>query len=91
MVVGHSVSGTAGARHFSDLPDRRFDTTEDEVNHLLSRLDGSGLAPPIAVDLSPQDGGDIAVARVIVPGLEAASETRCLPGRRCRAARMNVA
>jgi YcaO-like protein with predicted kinase domain len=79
------LSQTTGGRRFHEVPDRRIETAGDEVAYLLACLARAGLKQAIAIDLTPPDIGQIAVVRVIVPGLDPPSEANCLSGQRCQA------
>jgi ribosomal protein S12 methylthiotransferase accessory factor len=64
-----------------------FTTFEDEVAHLLERLDSVGAGPILAVDLS-LPGRPVHVLRVVAPGLEGPSDNPGYrPGLRARALR----
>lgn len=79
-------SGNATLRGFADLPSRTADTFEDDLGWALDRLAAAGCSPPIVVNLSRPDSG-IAVARVIVPGLQGPPVHDVEPGRRALGSR----
>jgi YcaO-like protein with predicted kinase domain len=60
-------------RRFCDVPTFEADTFEEDVAWLLGRLTATGFRQVIVVDLSLPEFG-VAVARVIVPGLEVSDE-----------------
>jgi ribosomal protein S12 methylthiotransferase accessory factor len=63
------LGAVATQRSFEAIPSRDFDLFEDEIDWLLSRLSAAGARQAIAVDLTHPEFG-LAVARVVVPGLE---------------------
>jgi YcaO-like protein with predicted kinase domain len=73
-------------RDFRDVPTYESDTVGDDLSWILARLQSVGIEEVIAVDLTlPQLG--IAVARVVVPGLEGPHDhPACVAGRRARTA-----
>jgi YcaO-like protein with predicted kinase domain len=73
-------------RDFRDVPTYESDTVGDDLAWILARLRSAGIDEVIAVDLTlPQLG--IAVARVVVPGLEGPHDhPACVAGRRARTA-----
>ena len=78
--------GGRGVRAFTEVPDLDHDTIDEDIGEILSRLRQIGVEQVVAVDLTNPDIG-VAVVRVVVPGLEAASEIDGYqPGRRARAA-----
>ena len=54
---------------YKDVPSQSFDTLEDDLGWLLSRLTSAGVEEVVAVDLTKPAFG-IPVHRVIIPGLE---------------------
>jgi ribosomal protein S12 methylthiotransferase accessory factor len=54
---------------FSEIPTHRHEDVLQDIELMVSRLSASGLDRVIVVDLSPE-GLEVAVARVLVPGLE---------------------
>lgn len=58
-----------GSRRFSDTPSFENDTFEADLAQILASLQASGVEHPIVVDLSRPEL-DVAVARVVIPGLE---------------------
>jgi ribosomal protein S12 methylthiotransferase accessory factor len=79
--------GERGGRAFTDVVDLDHATIDDDITALLARLQHVGITQVVSVDLTRPDIG-VAVVRVIVPGLEAASEIDGYqPGPRARAAR----
>ncbi len=76
---------TKAQRRFSDVPSRENRVFETDLCELLSGLRGAGLDQAIVIDLTRSKLG-IPVVRVIVPGLEVATnQGHCAPGRRARA------
>lgn len=74
-----------GTRRYLDVPTFEADTFDADVRHLAARLQAVGLGAPIVVDLSRQRL-PIAVARVLVPGLEAMFDMPgYTPGQRAKA------
>jgi ribosomal protein S12 methylthiotransferase accessory factor len=73
-------------RDFQGVPSYESDTVGDDLAWILARLRAVGVEEVIAVDLRlPQLG--IAVARVVVPGLEGPHDhPACAPGWRARSA-----
>ncbi len=67
-------------------PTQRCTDAAEETAFLLERLSRVGLTKATAIDLTPRDCGAIAVARLVVPGLEPPPEALCRPGRRLVAA-----
>lgn len=77
--------GDEGRRSFLDVPDHDHASLDADVADILNRLRAVGIDEVVAVDLSQQAIG-VAVVRVIVAGLEAASEIAgYVPGRRALA------
>lgn len=76
----HSVLDEHGVVLFDDVPTAPFSTVDEDVRYQLDRLHAVGIEQVIAVDLT-RAGIDVPVARIIVPGLEAHSQT-CVPGTR---------
>ncbi|MBL8743453.1 MAG: YcaO-like family protein, partial [Myxococcales bacterium] len=71
-----------GERSFASVPNTQHDSFDDDVPWLLARLASVGLEQVLAVDLT-QTELELAVVRVIVPGLEALHDgVPALPGRR---------
>lgn len=60
---------TEGIVDFTDIASHEFDSFEQDIGWLLSRLRNVGIDQVLCVDLSKQDIG-IAVVRVVIPGLE---------------------
>jgi YcaO-like protein with predicted kinase domain len=78
------VSGN-GHRRFASTPDAAHESFDDDVLWLLGRLASVGIEQVVAVDLS-QSELDLAVVRVIIPGLEGPHDSAgALPGKRRRA------
>jgi YcaO-like protein with predicted kinase domain len=74
-------------RDFADVPSRPAATFRDDLDWLLQRLAAASVEEVAMVDLS-RSGSDIAVVRIVVPGLEAPhDDDRYVPGPRARAAR----
>jgi len=71
------ASGVA-TRRFEDVPSWPCDTFEEDLETLLKRLRAVGISRLLAVDLTIS-GLDLAVVRVVIPGLEGLS---WLPGYR---------
>jgi ribosomal protein S12 methylthiotransferase accessory factor len=62
-------------------------TVSEELDWLLGRLVAGGIEEVVAVDLGREDAGGIAVARLVIPGLEAPhDDPGYVPGPRARAA-----
>jgi YcaO-like protein with predicted kinase domain len=80
------VSSSAESYDFKSVPDKQTNSVDEDLTYQLAALRGAGLDQVIVVDLSPADSDAIAVARVVVPGLEPPPQASCLPGRRARAA-----
>lgn len=75
-----------GVQRLADLSSTNTETLEDDLAHLLAHVQAVGAGPVLVRDLSVP-GMPIAVARVIVPGLEGPSESGAYtPGPRARAA-----
>jgi YcaO-like protein with predicted kinase domain len=75
-----------GVVPFEAVPTAVFPTVGEDVRFQLDRLRAIGLDQAIAVDMTRPELG-VAVARVVVPGLEAPSEIAgYVPGPRARAA-----
>jgi YcaO-like protein with predicted kinase domain len=73
-----------GRRTFADLADWTGNTVEQDLDHVTCRLAAAGLDRVLFVDLSPPNV-PIAVARVLIPGLEGPTESPSyLPGARAR-------
>lgn len=83
--VARMMEGHAPSARFDTDPPIRFDDVAAEVAWLLERLRAAGIKQAIAVDLS-RAGRDVAVARVVVPGLEGSDHHRAsyVPGPRMR-------
>lgn len=74
-------------RDFAAIGSFDFDTFEAEVQWLLERLTSAGIGQAVAVDLTRPEF-DIAVVRVVVPGLEGSDHhAGYVPGARARALR----
>lgn len=83
MVAGHA----APPRDFATVPSLDGASFADDIDWMLDRLAARGLDQALLVDLSLPDTG-IAVARVVVPGLEGPDdEAGYAPGARARAVR----
>lgn len=79
------LTGKAGDRRFADVADLDHDTIDADVAEILHRLRAVGIDEVVAIDLTRAEIG-VAVVRVVVPGLEAASEIAgYVPGARARA------
>ncbi len=63
------VVGAATVRSFRQAPTWESETFDEDLRWLLERLAAAGLGQAVAVDLT-QEGLNLPVARVIVPGLE---------------------
>jgi YcaO-like protein with predicted kinase domain len=59
-------------RRFGDIPDHDGATLETDLEHVLQRLRDAGAMEIAAVDLADEGHDGLAVARVVVPGLETA-------------------
>ncbi|WP_437288942.1 YcaO-like family protein [Sorangium sp. So ce406] len=71
-------------RSFRDAPTREHDTLDEDLRWELQRLHAAGIMQVIAVDLT-KPIFDIAVARVIIPGLESVHDAPgYVPGPRGR-------
>jgi ribosomal protein S12 methylthiotransferase accessory factor len=69
------------------VPTRTFPTFRDDLDWLLQRLAAVSVREVAVVDLT-RDASDVAVVRVVIPGLEAPhDDDRYLPGPRAIAAR----
>jgi ribosomal protein S12 methylthiotransferase accessory factor len=66
-------------RQFSDIPSRTAEFFEDDISWTVEAIDRVGLGAPIVVDLS-WDRSDIAVVRVVVPGMEGPPGDNVRPG-----------
>jgi YcaO-like protein with predicted kinase domain len=74
-----------GSRRFASAPDAAHVSFDDDVLWLLGRLASVGIEQVVAVDLTHGEL-DLAVVRVIVPGLEGPHDSAgALPGKRRRA------
>lgn len=80
------LSLDGGPGRYDDVPTQRCTDAAEETAFLLERLSRVGLTKATAIDLTPRDCGAIAVARLVVPGLEPPPEALCRPGRRLVAA-----
>lgn len=70
---------------FDDVPTAGTDTIEGDLRLVLERLEAAGIHHAVVVPLE-QEGLPVAVARVVVPGLEGASSAPGYrPGKRARA------
>ena len=79
--------GQRGARSFADVADIDNDTIDDDVDTLLARLERVGIEEVLTIELTRPEIG-VPVLRVVVPGLEAASEIGgYVPGVRARTLR----
>jgi ribosomal protein S12 methylthiotransferase accessory factor len=63
------VVGAPAVRTFRQAPTWESETFDEDLRWLLERLAAAGLGQAVAIDLT-QEGLNIPVARVIVPGLE---------------------
>ncbi len=74
-----------GKMAISDVPDCRNDTLEEDLTHLLGRLQSVGIKHVFSIDLSREEL-PVAVVRIIVPGLEAPhDDANFMPGPRALA------
>jgi len=74
----------SGSSAFSDVPTHTHATLRGDLDHLLARLEAVGIDEVAVVDLSRENIG-IAVAHVIIPGLEAPHDDNAyIPGERAR-------
>ncbi len=74
-----------GVVDFEGIPDKQFETFEQDVEWVLSRLVDIGIEEVVCVDLSKSEL-DIPVVRVVIPGLEGPhDEDDYIPGPRVRA------
>lgn len=81
---GDGPSGGATPRRFAAVPTFGSDDLAQDLAWLLERLEGAGLGPAVAVDLTDPRFG-IPVLRLVVPGLEGvASHPDYRPGRRAK-------
>lgn len=72
-------------RDFRTIPERAGETFDADIARAVAGLVGAGIEEVIAVDLR-QPGLDIAVVRVIIPGLESVDDVPgFVPGARARA------
>jgi len=77
--------GRPRPRSFLDAPDWDADTLDADVDWELERLRAAGVKRAVAIDLS-QEAFGLPVVRLVIPGLETASEMPgYVPGRRARA------
>ncbi len=75
----------APQRRFHDAPSWESETFEEDLAWLLERLSAAGFPRVLAVDLT-QEGLELPVVRVVIPGLEAlAWQPGYIPGPRLRA------
>lgn len=83
--VARMMEGSAPSAAVDRGPAVAFDDLAAEVGWLLERLRGVGITQAIAVDLSRVDA-EVAVVRVVVPGLEGSDHHRdsYVPGPRAR-------
>jgi ribosomal protein S12 methylthiotransferase accessory factor len=85
--LDHSRSlalGGGGTLKYCDVPTWSGATATAEIDHIVGRLAAIGIDQVLFIDLTPGDM-PIAVARVIVPGLEGPTEgDMYIPGRRVR-------
>lgn len=73
-----------GRRSFTDVVDLDNASIDDDVAVILERVRSVGIRQVVAIDLSRREV-PVAVVRVVIPGLEAASEIPgFVPGRRAR-------
>lgn len=71
-------------RRFAEAPTFAADTVDEDLLWLLTRLRAAGFDSAVAVELT-QPGSDLAVVRMVVPGLEAPSHAAdYAPGERAR-------
>lgn len=81
------LASSQAERCFDAIPSFDSDSFDADLAWLLARLDGTGLPEVIAVDLT-RPGLDLAVVRVVVPGLEPPDDgPDYVPGPRARAVR----
>ncbi|MEL6450000.1 MAG: YcaO-like family protein [Pseudomonadota bacterium] len=83
----HALAAAAPAQlhAFDQVPTTRFDTLEEDLDWLLTRLDAVSVSEVIAVDLT-KPRFDIPVQRVVIPGLEGPHDhADYCPGPRARA------
>jgi YcaO-like protein with predicted kinase domain len=64
------INATRGRKDFRIGADHHCESFEQELNWQVSRLLSSGVEEIIAVDLTQSQRFDIAVVRVVIPGLE---------------------
>lgn len=69
---------------FEDLPTAETDSLEEDLLHVLTALCSQGIHQVIVVPLH-DDRTPVAIARVIVPGLESTVGPQIQPGRRAQA------
>lgn len=70
-----TIENFVPARSFDDVPDVMSDSFEDDIDTVMSALSNVGIDEVLMVDLT-KPGLNIPVARVVVPGLEAALESQ---------------
>jgi ribosomal protein S12 methylthiotransferase accessory factor len=81
------MAASAPVRSFGDGPDWDGETMEQDLDWMLERLRANGIDQVVAVDLTRPEF-DLAVVRVVIPGLEAPDDDEdYVPGPRARAAR----
>ncbi len=69
-------------RCFSDIPTKKYDSFEEDLDYVLDQLRDIGIEQIIRIDLSKSDIA-IPVVRVVIPGLEPPIDyTDCIPGQR---------
>ncbi len=84
-LLGRLAGSDDGSADFGEIPNRQFETFEEDVEWLLARLADSGIEEVVCVDLSKPEF-DIPVVRVVIPGLEGPhDEDDYIPGPRARA------
>jgi YcaO-like protein with predicted kinase domain len=71
-------------RDFGAVPSRCFDDVNQDIEHLLMRLQGIDVRQVIVVEISPFPPDLCSVVRIIIPGLEGLQHEAYLPGPRAR-------
>lgn len=76
------IGDDAGTFPYDDVPDVWHGTVEEDLQHLLARLNSVGVPHVYSVDLS-RDDLPVSVVRVVIPGLEAPhDDDNFMPGPR---------
>ncbi len=70
-----AIDGFTPIRSYADVPDVTSDSFEDDIDAVIAALSTVGIDEVLVVDLT-KPGLNIPVARVVVPGLEAALESQ---------------